>query len=89
MYSRSDCWGWRFLRALLDSAAYRGSTLFGAILGYAVLWSLNALYRRFRGFDGLGGGDLKMMAALGGWFGASSVVDVLTLASLLALWCPR
>jgi prepilin signal peptidase PulO-like enzyme (type II secretory pathway) len=76
--------------ALLARVAGFGSVswinaLFGAILGYAVLWSLNALYRRFRGFDGFGGGDLKMMAALGGWFGASGVVDVLTLASLLAL----
>ncbi len=76
--------------ALLASVAELGdvswiNALCGAILGYAVLWSLNACYRRLRGIDGFGGGDLKMMAALGGWFGVAGVVDVLTLASVLAL----
>ena len=61
------------------------NALCGAIFGFAVLWCLNAGYRRVRGVDGFGGGDLKMMAALGGWFGVTGVVDVLTLASVLAL----
>ena len=59
----------------------------GAILGYVVLWGLNAGYRRMRRTDGFGGGDLKMMAALGGWLGPAGVVDVLTLSSLMALAC--
>ena len=61
------------------------NALCGALLGYAVLWSLNACYWRLRGVDGFGGGDLKMMAALGSWFGMSGVVDVLTTASVLAM----
>ena len=62
-------------------------TLCGAILGYAILWALNACYRRVRRTDGFGGGDLKMMASLGGWLGPSGVIDVLTLSSLTALVC--
>ena len=59
----------------------------GAILGYAVLWALNASYRRVRRTDGFGGGDLKMMASLGGWLGPAGVIDVLTLSSVMALVC--
>ena len=59
----------------------------GAILGYAVLWGLNAGYRRLRRIDGFGGGDFKMMASLGGWLGPAGVIDVLTLSSVMALVC--
>ena len=61
--------------------------IYGATLGYAVLWALNAGYRRVRRTDGFGGGDLKMMASLGGWLGPAGVIDVLTLSSLMALVC--
>ena len=62
-------------------------TLCGAILGYAILWALNACYRRVRRTDGFGGGDLKMMASLGGWLGPAGVLDVLTLSSVMAVVC--
>ena len=59
----------------------------GAITGFSVLWCLNAGYRRLRRIDGFGGGDLKLMAAIGAWVGGLGMIDVLTIASLLALSC--
>jgi len=59
----------------------------GAIGGFSVLWCLNAGYRRLRKIDGFGGGDLKLMAAIGAWVGMVGTIDVLTIASLLALSC--
>lgn len=56
-----------------------------AALGFTILWSLNAAYRLMRGCDGFGGGDIKMLAALGACVGVRGVADILTIASLLAL----
>ena len=41
----------------------------GAAAGFAVFWSIGAAYRRYRGRDGLGGGDAKLLAAAGAWVG--------------------
>lgn len=59
----------------------------GAIAGFSILWCLNAGYRRLRKIDGFGGGDLKLMAAIGAWVGVVGVINVLTISSLLALSC--
>lgn len=40
-----------------------------AALAYLLLWAVNALFYHFRGRDGLGGGDMKLAAALGAWLG--------------------
>lgn len=37
----------------------------GAASGYFALWSVNALNKLFRGHDGMGNGDFKLLAALG------------------------
>ena len=44
--------------------------LIGMALGWAVLGLIGFAYRRLRGRDGLGGGDPKMLAAIGAWLGA-------------------
>lgn len=61
--------------------------LCAAVLGFTALWSLNAAYRLLRGVDGFGGGDIKMLAALGACVGVTGLADILTIASLLALAC--
>ena len=40
-----------------------------ATLGFTGLWAVGALYRAARGRDGVGGGDPKLLAALGAWVG--------------------
>jgi leader peptidase (prepilin peptidase)/N-methyltransferase len=59
--------------------------LLGAVLGWAVLASIAAVYRRLRGREGLGGGDPKLLAALGAWLGATQLPFVLLGAGLLGL----
>lgn len=43
------------------------------------------LYRRVRGRDGFGGGDVKCMAALAGWLGLETAVGILWLACVLGV----
>ncbi|WP_457639991.1 prepilin peptidase [Persephonella sp.] len=47
--------------------------LIGSFAGAGFLWAVAYFYLRFRGIEGLGMGDVKMMAFIGmylGWFGA-------------------
>ncbi len=44
---------------------------------YLFLWMVNAGYSMFRGRAGLGGGDLKLAAALGAWLGWAPLPGVL------------
>lgn len=57
----------------------------GAVLGNASLRAIAVLYRRTRGRQGLGGGDAKLLAAIGAWVGASGLGSVVLLAALAAL----
>jgi len=54
----------------------------GAALGFAVLWTVEAGYRRLRGREGLGRGDAKLLGAIGIWVGATGLPLVLLIASL-------
>jgi leader peptidase (prepilin peptidase)/N-methyltransferase len=70
-----------------DALSDRG---FGAALGYTGLWALAWAYRRFRGREGLGLGDAKLLAAGGAWVGAYLLPDVLLAAAGAAiLWAMR
>ncbi len=64
--------------AVLDDAA-------GAVGGFAVFTLVAWGYRRWRGRDGLGAGDAKLLAALGAWVGRPGLPSVVLLASLAAL----
>ena len=57
----------------------------GAVLGFAVLWTVETGYRRMRGKDGLGRGDAKLLGAIGMWIGAAALPQVLLVASLSGL----
>ena len=57
----------------------------GAALGYACLVAIAALYRAWRGREGLGGGDAKLLAASGAWLGAAALPQVILFAALSAL----
>lgn len=57
----------------------------GAGAGFAVLWSIAAVYRRFAGREGLGAGDPKLFAAIGAWLGWAALPFVLLGASVVGL----
>ena len=56
----------------------------GALSGYAVLSLIATVYRWYRGVDGLGLGDAKLLAAGGAWLGVAALPNVLLLACVLA-----
>ena len=56
--------------------------LTGAGAGFALIYGINAVYKLWRGHDGLGFGDVKMMAMLGAWLGPLSLLPILFTASI-------
>ncbi|MGQ0559773.1 MAG: prepilin peptidase [Sphingosinicella sp.] len=62
-----------------------GERLIGAAAGFIGLAAIGWLYRRLRGRTGLGGGDPKLLAALGAWVGALALPWVLLAAGALGL----
>lgn len=70
---------WAGFGAALQSRAI------GALAGFLTLWAIAWLYRAARGREGLGGGDPKLLAALGAWLGWAQLPFVLLGAGLLGL----
>jgi leader peptidase (prepilin peptidase)/N-methyltransferase len=77
---------WR-IQSLINSAA-------GAILGWAIIFGIALLYEAIRNAEGMGGGDVKLMALIGAFLGMKLALLVLLLAAffgsvfggLLVLW---
>src|SRR5262245_2872222 len=56
--------------------------LAGACLGGGLLWAVAAAYQRAAGIEGLGLGDVKLLAMIGAFLGWQSIPAVLLIASL-------
>jgi leader peptidase (prepilin peptidase)/N-methyltransferase len=59
-----------------------GDAVFGAILGGGVLWLIGEAYFRYSGQEGMGGGDVKMLAMIGAFLGWKQVLVTLVLSSV-------
>jgi len=57
----------------------------GAVFGGGLLWLIRVVHSRLRGREGLGLGDVKLMAAGGAWVGAAGIGPVLLVAALATL----
>ncbi len=57
--------------------------LIGTLVGGGVLWLIGEAYYRYSGQEGMGGGDVKMLAMIGAFLGWKLVVLTLVLSSLL------
>jgi leader peptidase (prepilin peptidase)/N-methyltransferase len=71
---------------LIASAASLGfvtlqDSLIGAVAGYSIFWMLANAFRVLRGVEGMGGGDFKLLAALGAWFGWSALLPIVLLSA--------
>ncbi len=62
-----------------------GERVIGGAGGFAILWLIGAGYRRWRGRDGLGGGDPKLFGAIGLALGWRMLPAVLLVAGLIGL----
>lgn len=54
----------------------------GAAWGWGSLWLVATVFRRITGREGMGGGDLKLLAALGAWLGPLMLLPLVMMASL-------
>jgi leader peptidase (prepilin peptidase)/N-methyltransferase len=59
--------------------------LVGAAAGYLVLAALAWVWRRWRGVEGIGMGDAKLLAASGAWLGWRPLPSVVVIACAVAL----
>jgi leader peptidase (prepilin peptidase)/N-methyltransferase len=57
------------------------SALLGVVAGGGVLWVIGEAYFRLRGIEGMGMGDVKMLAMVGAFLGWKAVLVTLVLAS--------
>ncbi len=57
----------------------------GALVGAGLLAVPAVIYRRWRGRDGLGWGDVKLAAASGAWLGWQAMPSMILVAALLGI----
>jgi leader peptidase (prepilin peptidase) / N-methyltransferase len=57
----------------------------GAFLGGGLIWGLRAVYFYVRGVEGMGLGDVKMMAISGAFLGWRGVIGVMLISSILGV----
>ncbi|MEM7328922.1 MAG: A24 family peptidase [Pseudomonadota bacterium] len=83
-----DILTWPLVALGLGYAAHTGalvSALSGAVIGYALIAGLALIWRQTRGYEGIGLGDAKLLAAGGAWIGVFSLPFVLLIASATGL----
>ena len=59
------------------------AAVWGAVAGYLSLWSVYWAFKLITGKDGMGYGDFKLFAALGGWFGWQALIPMILIASVI------
>ena len=74
-YFLSSIDSWRVI-SLLNSIA-------GMVLGAAFIWGVALLYEAIRGVEGMGRGDVKLMAFIGAFVGVKLTLLVLVLGSVI------
>ncbi|WP_033394398.1 prepilin peptidase [Thiomicrorhabdus arctica] len=59
--------------------------IWGAAIGYLLLWLVFHSFKFFTGKEGMGYGDFKMLAALGAWFGFIALPQIILIAALSSI----
>ena len=67
------------------SGASLADRLIGGACGFLALWLLAYSYKRYRGREGLGAGDAKLLGAIGLWTGWVALPAILLIASLVGI----
>ncbi len=71
--------------AWLMSPASLPDAVLGAAAGFMSFWCVREGYYHLRGREGLGFGDVKLMAGLGAWLGWQSLASVVLIAAVAGL----
>lgn len=71
------------LLSLIPLFVAPSASIVGAAAGYLSLWSIYWLFKLITGKEGMGYGDFKLLAALGAWMGASALLPIVLLSSLI------
>jgi len=58
-------------------------SLLGVVAGGGLLWGVGEAFKRLRGIEGMGFGDVKMMAMVGAFLGAPMALFTIMLGSIL------
>lgn len=59
------------------------NAVFGSIIGYGFLWSILHLYKFLTNKQGLGFGDLKLLAMIGAWLGWQVLPFIMLISTIL------
>ncbi len=79
------CWAGMLASTLGWIAVDPVSAIWGAAIGYLLLWGVAQAYERARGQVGMGQGDFKLLAALGAWLGWQNLSLLLLIACVLGI----
>lgn len=71
-----------FLASFLTHDITWASSLMGIAVGGGIFYAVAYAYEAFTGQEGLGGGDIKLLAMLGAWLGLESILIVIVLSTL-------
>lgn len=74
-----------FVTGALGFAPSLADRIVGGLVGFGGLWAIAAAYRHWRGREGMGGGDPKLMGAIGLWLGWRMLPALLLVACLIGL----
>lgn len=58
-------------------------SILGFLIGGGVFFGIAYLYEKFAKREGLGGGDIKLLAMIGAWLGYQSILIVIVISSLV------
>ncbi|EKD34364.1 MAG: hypothetical protein ACD_75C02371G0004 [uncultured bacterium] len=70
-----------FLFSLISDTVTWQSSLIGLLVGGGVLYAVAFLYALLRKMDGMGGGDIKLLAMIGAWLGWQSLPFIILASS--------
>ncbi|MDU6926981.1 A24 family peptidase [Franconibacter helveticus] len=66
---------------LVHNDDFLSASVTGAVTGYFCFWTVYWAFRLWKGYEGLGFGDVKLLAALGAWHGWESLSTIVFLAA--------